>query len=480
MIQVEGELDWVRSSIEELRLKAAESKSIMDQLQKKSEQQTKLMEAISRGFRRNGDEDGGENSVGQKESEKPKASVSLKPLEGIALEEFRQSLKKVELPMFNGEDPAGWITRAEIYFRVHETSEEVKVNLAQLCMENETIYFFNALLSDYDELTWDDLKHELLEHYGGIGEGSVFEQLTSLQQTGGVEEYIKKFECLTSQIPRLHDEQYFAYFIHGLREEIRSRMRSLNVVSPMSHGRMMNAAKAIKLELSSHGRNWSEKKETRGSGGSYLGFRISSNVLARNNPRSFGGQGVVMGLAQMHQLTLEKKNRNWPRDRGTKHLAYQDLMERCRKGLCFKCGESYGAFHQCPMKQLRVILVGYMQAEFDGECSAMRLLSSQVEQIGDSRTMKMRGKVFDVPLFILVHSGASHNFISRKLVEAMGWKWEETRSMRILLGDGHKTLTCGVCHRLTVEVDACRFVVDTCLFDLEDIDLILGMAWLSS
>ena len=58
-------------------------------------------------------------------------------------------------------------------------------------------------------------------------------------------------------------------------------------------------------------------------------------------------------------------------------------------------------------------------------------------------------------------------------MEAMGWKWEETRSMRILLGDGHKTLTCGVCHRLTVEVDACRFVVDTCLFDLEDIDLIL-------
>ena len=70
----------------------------MDQLQKQSEQQTKLIEAISRGFRRNGDEDGGEISVGQKESEKSKASASLKPLEGTALEEFRQSLKKVEFP----------------------------------------------------------------------------------------------------------------------------------------------------------------------------------------------------------------------------------------------------------------------------------------------------------------------------------------------------------------------------------------------
>ena len=36
--------------------------------------------------------------MGQKESEKSKASASLKPLEGTALEEFRQSLKKVEFP----------------------------------------------------------------------------------------------------------------------------------------------------------------------------------------------------------------------------------------------------------------------------------------------------------------------------------------------------------------------------------------------
>jgi hypothetical protein len=30
--------------------------------------------------------------------------------------EFRNSAKKVELPMFSGEDPAGWISRADVYF----------------------------------------------------------------------------------------------------------------------------------------------------------------------------------------------------------------------------------------------------------------------------------------------------------------------------------------------------------------------------
>ncbi|CAI8586004.1 unnamed protein product [Vicia faba] len=44
-----------------------------------------------------------------------------------ALTEFRQSIKKVELPSFNDEHPAGWISRAEMYFRVQGTLPELKV-----------------------------------------------------------------------------------------------------------------------------------------------------------------------------------------------------------------------------------------------------------------------------------------------------------------------------------------------------------------
>jgi hypothetical protein len=58
--------------------------------------------------------------------------------------EFRQSVKKVELPAFDGEDPAGWISRAEVNFRVQNTSPEVKTSLARLCMEGPTIHFFNS------------------------------------------------------------------------------------------------------------------------------------------------------------------------------------------------------------------------------------------------------------------------------------------------------------------------------------------------
>ena len=49
--------------------------------------------------------------------------------------EYKMAAKKVELPPFDGEDPMVWITRAETYFEVHGSSEEVKVRLVKLSME---------------------------------------------------------------------------------------------------------------------------------------------------------------------------------------------------------------------------------------------------------------------------------------------------------------------------------------------------------
>jgi hypothetical protein len=44
-----------------------------------------------------------------------------------SVSEYRMAAKKVELPSFDGEDPVGWITRAETYFEVQGTSEAVKI-----------------------------------------------------------------------------------------------------------------------------------------------------------------------------------------------------------------------------------------------------------------------------------------------------------------------------------------------------------------
>lgn len=48
--------------------------------------------------------------------------------------------KVVELPLFDGVDLVGWITRAENYFEVQSTSDEVKVKLVKLSMAIDRSY----------------------------------------------------------------------------------------------------------------------------------------------------------------------------------------------------------------------------------------------------------------------------------------------------------------------------------------------------
>ncbi|RDX71984.1 Inositol hexakisphosphate and diphosphoinositol-pentakisphosphate kinase VIP2, partial [Mucuna pruriens] len=90
---------------------------------------------------------------------RPRSETKLKS--AVQLQDLLDATRmlKVELPMFNGEDPTGWIARAE----VPEMSLEVWINLAQLCMEGSTIHFFKSLLDEEADLNLEQLKGELGE-----------------------------------------------------------------------------------------------------------------------------------------------------------------------------------------------------------------------------------------------------------------------------------------------------------------------------
>ncbi|KAG6509177.1 hypothetical protein ZIOFF_034568 [Zingiber officinale] len=162
------------------------------------------------------------------------------------LEEYRMSIKQVELPMFDGWDPMAWITRAEIYFEVHNTSNEVKVKLAYVSMEGYTFHWFNLLNETEVNLTWEKLKPALIARYGRRRHENPFEELATLKQIGNVEEFIEAFELISSQVPRLPEEQYIDYFMSGLQPHVRRRVRTL---SPLSRGQLMRMTKDVEEEL---------------------------------------------------------------------------------------------------------------------------------------------------------------------------------------------------------------------------------------
>ncbi|KAL5136970.1 hypothetical protein HKD37_10G027421 [Glycine soja] len=287
MEKVEGDLEMMKSMMEAIQAEAKEAK----------ENQSKILELVTKSLMMNindGEEGEGSHGGGRKAKtngehggKRPNpisAGLVWKSLEAEALDEFRQSIKKVELPSFTGEDPVGWISRAEIYFQVQETSDEVKVRLAQISMENGTVHFFNLLLLENENLTWEELKYELMQRYAG--KGTAYEQLSALQQTRSIDDYIQRFECLIAQIPKLQDEQYFACFTHGLK--------SLHVANLLTRGRLMNIARAVKMEMTSKNRAWVGRGDTCMESGTRTasGQRNPLVATGRTGSRNYGGKGT--------------------------------------------------------------------------------------------------------------------------------------------------------------------------------------------
>lgn len=181
--------------------------------------------------------------------------------------ESRLAGKKVKLPVFEGEDPVAWITRAEIYFDVQNTPDEMRVKLSRLSMEGSTIHWFNLLRETEDDLSWEILKRALIARYGGRRLENPFEELSTLRQTGTVEEFVEAFELLSSQVGRLPEEQYLGYFMSGLKQPIRRRVRTLN---PQNRMQVMRMAKDVEEEL----------KEEDDEGDRYYG----KNRMGRSEP----------------------------------------------------------------------------------------------------------------------------------------------------------------------------------------------------
>ncbi|MCH80314.1 Ty3/gypsy retrotransposon protein, partial [Trifolium medium] len=413
------------------------------------------------------------------------------------LTEFRHSVKKVELPSFDGDDPAGWISRAEVYFRVQGTTPEVKVSLAQLCMEGSTIHFFNSLIGEDEELTWEMLKEALMERYGGHGDGDVYEQLTDLKQEGTIEEYITEFEYLIAQIPKLPEKQFRGHFLHGLKPEIRGKVRSLVALGEMSRTKLLQVTRAVEKEVKGGNGSSLGRGPRSGYGPNRIGYqgggRNNSDwvmVRGRDSGQNGGVKSGVSGLKGESQAQGDKK-RTGPRDRGFTHLSYNELMERKQKGLCFKCGGPFHPMHKCPEKQLRVLVVDEEGEEED----EMKILAVEVEEgeeeekgemsvlnlhhieHGTPQTVKFQGSIHGVEVLILVDSGATHNFISQKLVHQMDWP---TAQMKVKLGDGGQVMTQGVCRGMEVCVGENKLSPELYLFDLGGIDMVLGIEWLKT
>ncbi|KAJ9541667.1 LOW QUALITY PROTEIN: hypothetical protein OSB04_028173 [Centaurea solstitialis] len=436
------------------------------------------------------------------------------------LNEFQMAVKKVELPMFDGDDPVGWITRAEVYFEVQGTPANIKVKLAKLSMEGATIHWFNLLWATTENLTWEKFKQALIERYGGRQSDNPFEELKDLAQIGSVDEFITDFEFVSSQVSRLPEEQYLGYFLGGLRPEIRLRVRTFN---PVNRIQAMKIARDVESELQgtmspgmlSHVRGVADvivggvpgnfgSASDFGSGRRSVGLGSVGSGVGLGSTGSGGAVGLNKQLITKPLLpqivqplrTVAGERKENERNRGVKHLPYAELMDRKAKGLCFRCGERYHPLHQCSERQLRMLILGDDEkVDETGEIIAIELKDEEGEEVLEcnsvvlyagverqdvkaSNTIRIHGVIKGVPIEVLVDSGASHSFISPQVATALELSIKRDRKLGVRLGDGHRVLTQGECKGVELTFGDFHTKVDTFVLEMGNLDMILGVSWL--
>jgi len=80
---------------------------------------------------------------------------------------------------------------------------------------------------------------------------------------------------------------------------------------------------------------------------------------------------------------------------------------------------------------------------------------------------------------VLIDRGASHNFISVKLVKELRLEVTSANPYLVEVGDGHKIRCQGVCKSLPIELQELKFTQNCYLFELRGADLVLGVEWLA-
>ncbi|XP_075515463.1 uncharacterized protein LOC142550108 [Primulina tabacum] len=314
----------------------------------------------------------------------------------------------------------------------------------------------------------------------------------------------------------------------GLREEIRRRMI---VHNPRTVDRAMLLARGLEVELFGKVMDRGRSRSELGQGLEQRGpmnmnwanqaHSIGKDCHPSNPPSRLNARALGPGEEYPHRPHAPTNygggSRFYPggNSGGTTRIqspkncdgrivSHQEFLHRREKGLCFKCGEPYHPLHRCVNRSLRVTIL----AEEDGEeveegqgtteegidqqqgeaeawlgapvteYNTLELPMYSVRGINQPQTMKMKAKVAGREVVAMVDSGASHNFISRNLIADLGIKADEGVKFSVCLGDGCRVACQGLCKGVEVDLGLCQIQIEGYLFDLGELDLILGVDWL--
>nr|XP_016495663.1 PREDICTED: uncharacterized protein LOC107814725 isoform X3 [Nicotiana tabacum] len=423
--------------------------------------------------------------------------------------------RRLELPLFSGDNPYGWLNRAECYFHFNGIDDKDKLEAAAVCLEGRALNWFQWWETRTPVVTWDVFRVAILQRFTPSQLGNLYEVLIGLQQTGSVAQYREDFELLSAPLKDADDEVLMGIFINGLREEIKAELR-LSKLGTLTQ--IMDQSQRIEeknwaisqAHLPRHMRIALPRGPTHFpvTDNNRTGSTTSPHVRVATTPFNSARTTITTVPQQFHE---QKRGEIVPAAPETfarcggayKRLSDAEYQDKLRKGLCFCCDEKYGPNHRCNLKQLNllivaaeddqeggineqteeVISVGIDQLNVLGQTEPQKLMQLSLHSIAgftSKKSLKVWGTILGKKVIVLIDSGASTNFISCTVAEALRLKQTETKPFLVEVGNGQHVKSMGSCKEVELWIDEMRLIQDYFLFDLGSADVVLGIEWLET
>ncbi|GJY45837.1 putative mitochondrial protein [Tanacetum coccineum] len=385
--------------------------------------------------------------------------------------------KKLKMPIFDGEDAYGWIYRMERFFKIQGVEALEQLQVAELCLEGEALSWCCWSEGRSPFRSWEGLKRRLLNRFQQTQQGSLFEQFFTITQDGTARAYVALFEKLAGQLVGVSEQVLEATFIKGLRSDLRASVRVM-------HPEGLNHAMILAVTIEENkgfdiGARGGGSYRSGGTTSNFSGYKNNTTSSTRTllSTASTGNKGGISSTGRVSQF---------------KRLTEAELADKRSKGLCFKCDQKFGPGHICASRSLQVLLVDEEEEYEEEDEKELKMATdhahldmvevslNSVMGFTPNRTMKLRGKIGDREVAVLIDCGATHNFISSKIVEELGLAVSDSGTYNVTLGNGETTRSKGICKGLVVVFPEIQVFEDFLPLELGSTDAILGIKWLQT
>lgn len=397
--------------------------------------------------------------------------------------------KKLDMPLFDGSNPDGWILRAESFFNFYGLTEEEKVEATVVALEGQALLWFQWEHRRRPIERWDQVKTLLRRQFRSQANGCLQEQWLAHKQGGNVTDYRLKFIEL-AHLENVSEELSLGQFLNGLREDIRAEVRLLG---PVTVDHAMELAHMVEDKIrcgKSRGEvksGFSPVTKVSSGMGQSVSYPRSLYSSPSSSPKSYSSY-ALSGVSTGSNPSPGTKPRGELR-----RLSEKELQDKRAKGLCFRCDGKWSIGHKCQRKELSVLLtqeeengeeeIGTVEFQGDEELGAgeevlPEISLNSVVGITSPKTFKLKGEVNGVTVVVMIDPGATHNFVASQVIQELGIDCNDSQSFGVSLGTGETVQSRGECKSVVLQLQGLTIVENFLPIVLGNSDLILGLQWL--